>query len=101
MYTARDFHVHYRKFSAPVCLTQPVRSEGMDPMKTHMDIDAELLANAMKLGGHRTKREAVETALQRYVQWRARQELLTLRGKVKWVGDLDEMRGRSRPTARK
>jgi Arc/MetJ family transcription regulator len=55
----------------------------------------------MKLGGHRTKREAVETALQRYVRWRARQELLALRGKVKWVGDLDQMRGRSRPSARK
>jgi Arc/MetJ family transcription regulator len=73
----------------------------MDPMKTHMDIDAGLLANAMKLGGHRTKREAVETALQRYVRWRARQELLALRGKVKWVGNLDQMRGRSRPSARK
>ena len=70
-------------------------------MKTHMDIDAELLAAAMKLGGHRTKREAVEMALQRYVRWRARQELLSLRGKIRWEGDLDQMRGRVRPTGRK
>lgn len=70
-------------------------------MKTHMDIDAELLSEAMKLGGHRTKRAAVETALQRYVQWRARQELLSLRGKIRWVGDLDQMRGRRRPAGKK
>jgi len=66
-----------------------------------MEIDDELLADAMKLGRHRTKRGAVETALQHYVRWRARQELLALRGKVKWVGDLDQMRGRLRPSARK
>ena len=70
-------------------------------MKTHMEIDGELLANAMKLGRHRTKRGAVESALQHYVQWRARQELLTLRGKVKWVGNLDQMRGRSRTGKRR
>jgi Arc/MetJ family transcription regulator len=70
-------------------------------VKTHMEIDDELLADAMKLGRHRTKRGAVETALQHYVRWRARQELLALRGKVKWVGDLDQMRGRLRPSTRK
>jgi Arc/MetJ family transcription regulator len=73
----------------------------MSTMKTHMEIDDELLADAMKLGRHRTKRSAVESALQHYVRWRARQELLALRGKVRWIGDLDRMRGRQRQTSRK
>jgi len=73
----------------------------MESMKTHIDIDAQLLTQAMKLGGHRTKREAVEAALRRYVQWRARQELLELRGKIEWEGDLDQMRGRVQPAGKK
>ncbi|MBM4220250.1 MAG: type II toxin-antitoxin system VapB family antitoxin [Gammaproteobacteria bacterium] len=70
-------------------------------MKTHMEIDDKLLAEAMKVGRHRTKRGAVESALQHYVRWRTRQELLALRGKIRWIGDLDRMRGRPGPSTRK
>ena len=61
-------------------------------MKTHMDIDAGLLSKAIKLGGHHTKREAVDAALRAYVDLCRRQELLSLRGSIRWEGDLDQMR---------
>lgn len=61
-------------------------------MKTHMDIDAELLAQAMDAGGHRTKRDAVNTALREYINLRRRLELLALSGKIRWHGDLEQLR---------
>lgn len=64
----------------------------MDPVKTHMDIDADLLAEAMVAGAHKTKRDAVNTALREYINLRRRQELLALSGKIRWQGDLDQMR---------
>ncbi len=63
-------------------------------MKTHIDIDAKLLADAMKLGNHRTKREAVEAALRDYCFGIRRESVLDMAGKIEWVGDLDVMRGR-------
>jgi len=61
-------------------------------MKANLDIDDELLTEAMKIGHHRSRRSTVEAALQHYVRWRAGRELLALRGKVKWIGNLDKMR---------
>jgi len=52
-------------------------------MKTHLDIDEKLLAEAMRRGGHGTKRAAVHAALFEYIN---------LRGQVRWEGDLDQMR---------
>ena len=36
-------------------------------MATNLEIDNELMQEALKLGGHRTKRALVEEALQEYV----------------------------------
>jgi Arc/MetJ family transcription regulator len=66
----------------------------MSDMKTHIDIDEDLLAKAMKLGRHKTKRETVQAALQEYVRIHLRRQLLDVRGKIRWEGDLDQMRGR-------
>lgn len=63
-------------------------------MKTHMDIDEQLLDKAMKLGGHTTKRDAVHAALEAYVRRQIRRRLRTLAGTVDWQGDLDVMRDR-------
>ena len=62
-------------------------------MRTNIDIDDKLMAEAMKAGGYSTKKETVEAALQILAQRkRAYGALLALRGKVKWAGDLKEMR---------
>lgn len=61
-------------------------------MKTHIDIDDHLLADAMQLGEWPTKKEAVNEALATYVRSLKRARLLALKGKVSWSGNLDEMR---------
>jgi Arc/MetJ family transcription regulator len=61
-------------------------------MRTNIVIDDELMAKAMKATGLKTKRETVEVALERLVDLDAQREFRSLRGKIKWVGDLDAMR---------
>jgi Arc/MetJ family transcription regulator len=61
-------------------------------MRTNIEIDDALLAEAMKVTGQRTKKATVEEALREIVR-RAelRQALNELRG-IGWEGDLEEMR---------
>jgi len=61
-------------------------------MRTNISIDDELIAEAMKLSGARTKREAVEDSLRLMVLLKRQERIRRARGKLKWVGDLDVMR---------
>ncbi|MCP3730722.1 type II toxin-antitoxin system VapB family antitoxin [Sphingomonas sp. MG17] len=61
-------------------------------MRTNIVIDDKLMADAMRASGAKTKREAVEEALRTMIRLRGQQEILKLRGKINWVGDLDAMR---------
>jgi Arc/MetJ family transcription regulator len=61
-------------------------------MRTNIVIDDELMKQAMRASGARTKREAVETALRLMVGLKQQEQLRRLRGKLKWEGDLDAMR---------
>lgn len=61
-------------------------------MRTNIDIDDKLLQKAMNISHLKTKKAVVEMALQEYIALMNRRDLLNLRGKVTWVGDLDEMR---------
>lgn len=64
-------------------------------MRTNIEIDDELIADAMKVAGVTTKKAAVEEALRRLVaDERRRQAITNLRG-LGWEGDLDEMRRNS------
>jgi Arc/MetJ family transcription regulator len=47
---------------------------------------------AKKLTGIRTTRRILDHALRELVRTGKQRELLRLRGKINWVGDLDEMR---------
>ena len=62
-------------------------------MRTNIVIDDELMADALKATGLATKKEAVELGLKMLVRLNKQQEIRKLRGKLKWEGDLDEMRG--------
>ena len=64
----------------------------LQTMKTHIELDDKLLAEVLELGGFATKKAAVNTALAEYVKLLKRRELLEMRGKIRWEGDLDEMR---------
>lgn len=61
-------------------------------MRTNIVIDDQLMAEALKASGYETKKEAVEQGLKLLVQLSKQQEIRKLRGKIKWEGDLDEMR---------
>jgi Arc/MetJ family transcription regulator len=61
-------------------------------MRTNIEIDDTLMAEAMKALGAKTKREAVEQALKRVVRLKAQEEIRDYFGKLRWEGDLDAMR---------
>jgi Arc/MetJ family transcription regulator len=62
-------------------------------MRTNIVIDDKLMADALKASGLGTKKEVVEQGLKLIVRRSQQQEIRKLRGRVKWEGDLDEMRG--------
>jgi len=62
-------------------------------MRTNVVIDNELMERALKVGGFRTKRSAIEAGLRLLVQMEGQRKLKKLRGKIRWEGNLDEMRG--------
>lgn len=61
-------------------------------MRTNVVIDDDLMARAMESGRHRTKKAAIEAGLRLVVQMNSQRRLRSLRGKVEWDGDLQEMR---------
>ena len=61
-------------------------------MRTNIVIDDKLMAEALKASGYETKKEVVEQALKLLVQLNKQQEIRELRGRIKWEGDLDDMR---------
>jgi Arc/MetJ family transcription regulator len=61
-------------------------------MRTNIVIDDKLMSDALKATGLKTKKEAVELGLKTLVKQHKQQNLRKLRGKLKWEGDLDDMR---------
>ena len=61
-------------------------------MRTNVVLDDELIARALKSGAYRTKRSAIEAGLRLLVQVNSQKRLRGLKGKIRWEGDLDEMR---------
>lgn len=61
-------------------------------MRTNVVIDDELMERALKTGGFKTKRAAIESGLRLLVQVSSQKELRSFRGAVAWDGDLDAMR---------
>jgi Arc/MetJ family transcription regulator len=63
-----------------------------EKMRTNIDIDDQLMREAMRTSGKRTKRAAVEAGLRLLVQTQAQAKIRRLRGKIQWQGDLDASR---------
>ena len=61
-------------------------------MRTNVVVDDDLMASALKVSGLRTKKDAIEEGLKLLVQVKRQQEIKPFRGKLKWSGNLDEMR---------
>jgi Arc/MetJ family transcription regulator len=61
-------------------------------VRTNIDIDDDLMRQAMRSSGARTKRAVVEEGLRLLIQTRGQASMRRLRGKVKWEGDLHQSR---------
>ena len=61
-------------------------------MRTNIVIDDQLMLEALKATGIRTKRELVEEGLRSLIRLRKQASVRNYRGKLKWTGYLDEMR---------
>lgn len=61
-------------------------------MRTNIVIDDKLMAEAMRVTGAKTKREAVDLGLQTLLRLHRQAQIRRLRGKLAWTGDLDAMR---------
>ena len=58
-------------------------------MPTNLQLDDALVAEAKRLGHHKTKRAAVDSALREYVERRRRRRVLSLFGKLEWQSGYD------------
>ena len=63
-------------------------------MRTNIEIDDELLQEALRVSGLKTKRAVVEAGLRMLLRLKRQEDILSLVGKVHWEGDLDESRQR-------
>jgi len=64
-------------------------------MRTNIDIDDELMKDALKASGLKTKKDTVELGLKTLVKLHKQGEIKKFRGTLKWEGGLDEMRNAS------
>ena len=61
-------------------------------MRTNIEIDDALIAEAMELSGLPTKKAVVELALRELIEYHSRKKALDELTGMGWDGDLDEMR---------
>jgi Arc/MetJ family transcription regulator len=61
-------------------------------MRTNIVIDDNLMAEAMRVTGIKTKREVVDTALRMLVRLERQRSVLELEGRIEWQGDLEALR---------
>lgn len=61
-------------------------------MRTNIVIDDRLMKEAQRLSGIKTKKETIEEALKNFIRINKQKEFRKLKGKIKWEGNLDEMR---------
>ena len=61
-------------------------------LRTNIELDEELIREAMKLTHKKTKKEVVNYALEELVRRMKRRRILELEAKVAWSGNLEEMR---------
>ena len=63
-------------------------------MRTNIEIDDNLMADALKATGLSTKKETVELGLKALIKLNKQASIRALRGRLKWEGNLEEMRAK-------
>jgi Arc/MetJ family transcription regulator len=61
-------------------------------MRTNIVLDNDLVEQARKLTGIKTKKELIHEALRTLVRLRQQSQVRSLRGRLHWEGDLEAMR---------
>ena len=65
-------------------------------MPTNLALDDKLLVEAQKIGGFKTKKDTVNTALSEFIQRHKQLEILKLFGKIEYDKDYDYKKSRVR-----
>jgi Arc/MetJ family transcription regulator len=65
---------------------------GAAPVRTNIEIDDALMAEAQKLSGQSTKKQTVEQALRLMIRLRRQQAVDAAFGKYRWRGNLARSR---------
>ncbi len=60
--------------------------------RTNIELNDRILKDALKLTHIKTKKDVVNYALEELVKKMRRKKMLELEGRVKWEGNLNEMR---------
>jgi Arc/MetJ family transcription regulator len=68
----------------------------MFQMRTNIEIDNELMTEAMELSGLPTKKAVVEEALKMLIEGHGAMAAIRDMAGLGWEGDLDEIRGKRR-----
>ena len=61
--------------------------------RTNIDLDDQLVEEGLRVFKCKTKKELIHLALQELLKAEKRKEILKLRGRLQWEGDLEETRG--------
>ena len=61
-------------------------------MRTNIVIDDRLMDQAIRTSRLRTKKQAVEEGLRLLIQLRRQSRIRNARGRLKWIGNLRQMR---------
>ena len=65
-------------------------------MATNLALDDKLIMQALKVGHHKTKKEAVSVALKEYIAHKEQLEIIDLFGKISFNKDYDYKKARKR-----
>jgi Arc/MetJ family transcription regulator len=60
--------------------------------RTNIELDVDLVKKAMEVSHIHTIKDVVHHSLNELIKLNKRKDLLKLKGKVSWEGNLDEMR---------
>ncbi|MFT5367350.1 MAG: Arc/MetJ family transcription regulator [Candidatus Latescibacterota bacterium] len=61
-------------------------------MRTNIIIDDDLMADALRTSGLKTKKAVVDAGLKLLIQTREQTGIRSLRGEIEWEGDLNATR---------
>jgi Arc/MetJ family transcription regulator len=71
---------------------RPAESDNPAIMKINIEVDEDLVADALRATGLETTDKVVELALKLLIQIKQQEAIRALRGQLPWDGDLNAMR---------